>query len=301
MQSFDKDVLCKAKRPYQTDEKVLSAINDAEKLGFEDVNMDIMFGLEGDNTDKFLNSIKKAFQSNVGNIIIYKLMPTPLYYREFLLKESLGPDSPEKEVFSRIYDLKKVFFEMAKLADKYDYKYNKDELNYSGTNMGIGFKRADLARNFDFDKKNYSFYVDYPMSCLGLGSFSMSHIFGRAFYKNMNKEMFFDTEQNIYTGNRIELGAEILQDMANQIENTNLIDLGVLNNKYSMNLLKMYSKQLADLLELKLINIKDKKIYINEEMIKLTELLLFFTDIQHLRLLNRQKNIISKPPDYAKN
>ncbi|HLD62026.1 hypothetical protein A3C24_04060 [Candidatus Roizmanbacteria bacterium RIFCSPHIGHO2_02_FULL_37_24] len=286
VQSLDDKVLNLANRAYQKYEHVKKALRDCRDLGFEDVNIDLMFGLEGDNNDKFLESFDKALSLKPYSLIVYKLIPTKTFYDAFL-SASAAPQKfisePEK-LFGRMYDLKIIFKKMAKIARKYGYLFINENMNFQSDNMGIAFRSRASAEKFDAEKISYSFFTNGAHSCFGLGLYSQSHVFGKAFYKDMNQEFDLNMDKKNYTGNTITLNREILFEMAEQIKSAGCVDIKKINSSCNVDFINYFKEAISDLNALNSIEMKNNKMHFIGKRIKVAESLLFFLKPSLLRV-----------------
>lgn len=286
VQSLDDKVLNLANRAYQKYEHVKKALGDCRDLGFEDVNIDLMFGLEGDNNHKFLKSFDKALSLRPYSLIVYKLIPTKTFYDAFL-SASAAPQKfisdPEK-LFGRMYDLKIIFKKMSEIARKYGYLFIDENLNFQSDNMGIAFRSRASAEKFDAEKMSYSFFTNGAHSCFGLGLYSQSHVFGKAFYKDMNQGFDLNAYKKVYTGNTIALDREILFEMTKQIESAGCVDIEKINSSFGIDFTDHFKKAISGLKALNSIEIKNNKIRFITKRIKIAESLLFFLKPSLLRV-----------------
>ncbi len=71
-QAFQKDILKKLGRGHEW-ERVERAFGDARKAGFDNINLDLMFGLSGQDLDMFKQSLEKAFSLGPDHLSLYAL------------------------------------------------------------------------------------------------------------------------------------------------------------------------------------------------------------------------------------
>lgn len=72
IQSFN-DIHLKNIGRIHDSQQAFSAINTAQESGFENINLDLMFGLPGQNIEQAINDIKTACEQNVQHISHYQL------------------------------------------------------------------------------------------------------------------------------------------------------------------------------------------------------------------------------------
>lgn len=183
-----------------------------------------------------------------------------------------------------MYDLKTIFKKMSEIARKRDYLFIDENLNFGSDNMGIAFRSRVSAEKFDAEKMSYSFFTNGAHSCFGLGLYSQSHVFGKAFYKNMNQEFDSSADKKNYTGNVITLDREILFEMAEQIESAGCVDIEEINSNFGIDFASHFKEAISDLKTLDSIEIKDNKMHFIKKRIKIAESLLFFLKPSLLRV-----------------
>lgn len=98
IQSFQAEFLSRLGRVHSADE-ALQAANIARSAGFDNFNLDIMFGLPQQNTEQALYDLKKAIQLKPSHISWYQLTiePNTVFY-------SQPPELPEAELIESIQD-----------------------------------------------------------------------------------------------------------------------------------------------------------------------------------------------------
>lgn len=297
VQSFDNKVLTLENRDYQKTGKIEKAMKECKEEGINDINIDLMLGIEGDTTKKFLKSFDIALSLKPENLIIYKLLPTKSYRKKFLDKQGIT----DKNIFNEKYNLKKLFDGIKEIARKREYDYNESEINESTKNMGIGFRRKDTIPTYDFSRKNYSFAAKFPISCFGIGPFSQSHIYGALFYQYINNSLSLNRKEKLFTGNKITIYREIYKQMVDDISNKGYIDIKEINNIFNINFTKKFEKELTELNYLNAIIIKDNKLFIkNNKKISVAESFLYFIDKDYLKLVIREEYEKSHNPLYLK-
>jgi oxygen-independent coproporphyrinogen-3 oxidase len=171
VQSLDPVTLRSANRGYQDKGRVLGSLIHAKRLGFEEVNADLMFGLESDDDDRFMESFTEVAKLGPDTINVYKLQPTMEYAQKFLKEK-------RADAFSRVYkDVDSLIRRMGETAARYGFKAKS--LAIDSGNMAWGFRRGT---EHDSDA-SYTFFHPKPISCLGLGLYSQSHIYAKLVYK----------------------------------------------------------------------------------------------------------------------
>ena len=287
VQSFDGLVLKNANRFYQQEKHVERSIKDANEVGFFEVNADLMFGLEGDNTEKFIDSLEKLMKIGPNSIIIYKLMPTPEYFSKYIH----NANNISEEIFTNRYDLNMIFRAIKDLSKEYGYDCGEDQLNISEKNMGISLKKKSHNRI-----DGYSYLSANCASCFGIGTHSQSHIFGDVMYQNRNYPFDITENESVYAGNEISDKREIISLVVENIIREGKIEVDQINKELGIDFFNLYQKEIEFLLESNYIKIVSDEIYLLENSeISEIELLLFFGDKNYIRnLITNLKEVLVK-------
>jgi oxygen-independent coproporphyrinogen-3 oxidase len=114
VQSFNDDLLQRIGRVHRK-EDVFRTIQLAEQVGFENLSIDLMYGLPGQTVDDFQESLKTAFTLNVKHFSAYSLIvePKTVFYN---LMQKGRLSLPPQELEAQMYEL------TMELMDKQGYK-----------------------------------------------------------------------------------------------------------------------------------------------------------------------------------
>jgi len=98
IQSFQSEFLSRLGRVHSANE-ALQAADIAQSAGFQNFNLDLMFGLPGQNTEQAMDDLNRAIQLKPSHISWYQLTiePNTVFY-------SQPPDLPEAELIESIQD-----------------------------------------------------------------------------------------------------------------------------------------------------------------------------------------------------
>ncbi|OGL42837.1 MAG: hypothetical protein A2042_04020 [Candidatus Schekmanbacteria bacterium GWA2_38_11] len=280
VQSLNKKVLDQSARLYQTERQIKNAISFCQKSGVKNINIDLIFGLKSDNDKSFLKSFNKALSFSAATVTVYKLRVPKDYYKLFYTKRIENP----RDLFKKNYNLSNIFQKMAKAAQKNNYIFNKEDLGLNYGNQCIVFNRSDFIDEYAH-KATYSFFSKNIESCFGLGLYSQSHTYGKAFYRDANHAFILDEESKIYTGNTITMNREVLYEMVENLIEFRYVDTEKINAKFDIDFFKYFTEPIKELTILKAIKIKKNKLYILDKKIKKTEAILFFVRSEFLRTL----------------
>lgn len=76
VQSFDEQLLKKIGRTHQV-EDVYQTVENAKKSGFQNISIDLMYGLPGQTLESFVHSLQETFRLNIQHVSSYSLIVEP--------------------------------------------------------------------------------------------------------------------------------------------------------------------------------------------------------------------------------
>jgi len=179
VQSLNKDVLLAENRGYQDHDKIKEMVLYAKKLGFEEINVDLMIGLLKDDPNIVFDSLKQISDLEPDFLSLYPLQPTLSYSKDnYSDLESFYDDLNEEiKSFSRKLD-------GSDLNDKYNI--TKPSLVNPRTASPWYFS----SKNYTKMKYTYSFGSPEESSCFGFGEGACSYIYNSLRYQQ--KDWMFD-------------------------------------------------------------------------------------------------------------
>jgi coproporphyrinogen III oxidase-like Fe-S oxidoreductase len=172
VQSLDPAVLRSVRRGGQTAGMVADAARGAREAGFEDVNLDLLFGLLGDTNESFLESFRGVARLRPTTIQVCGLSVTDGYLRA---------NKTTRAEFARHYGeaLPAALDGLKREAAAAGYR--PDGLS---PEKGVWAFVAEETPRALYEKwLRKEPHDSAPSSLLGLGDGSRSHVFGRAHYK----------------------------------------------------------------------------------------------------------------------
>ncbi len=197
VQSFDPNVLDLNNRGCQNEKTVMKAIGDAKRAGFSEINIDLMFGIYGDNDQLYIESLKKALDLDPHSICTYLFHPKKDYFERFGLKaEEYFKERRERSLMIR--------GKIKAVADSYNYDFPLfDTLNFDSAASGCFYlysKKTKIERNpekaYALDSLHKKIY-----SVIGFGPFSMSRTSEGIAYRTLaspDKNSFYKYSVNNY-------------------------------------------------------------------------------------------------------
>lgn len=167
VQSFDEQLLKKLGRTH-SNEHVYETIEHAKAVGFENISIDLMYGLPGQTMEQWEDTLNKAFQLKLPHYSAYSLIVEPKTI--FYIRYAKGKlNLPTEELEADMYDLlmNKMEqnglkqYEISNFAlDGYQSTHNKiywDNDEYAGFGAGAhGYLNGDRYSNIGPIKKYIS-------------------------------------------------------------------------------------------------------------------------------------------------
>lgn len=185
VQSLDARVLASVRREYQTETMVARAVSGARDAGFEDVNLDLLFGLLDDTTESFLASFRRAARLRPTTIQVCGLSLTDAYLRA---------NRTTREDFARHYAGALPAALAGLRREAAEAGYLPDGLT---PDKGVwAFVAAETPRALFRKWRRKEVHSASPSSVLGLGAASRSHAYGRSM--SVRGDGAFDPDAPLY-------------------------------------------------------------------------------------------------------
>jgi oxygen-independent coproporphyrinogen-3 oxidase len=178
VQSFFDDDL-KFLRRIHTSADAFKCINDSFDVGFENVSIDLIFGLPGQTVEKWLENLKFAVSLNVPHISAYNLIVergTPLHELFSLGKVEIREDEIQAQLYERTIDFLEnagyVHYEVSNYAfEGFECRHN---LKYWQYENYIGF--GPSAHSFWINKRWWNFAnLNKYINALDLGKIPVAN------------------------------------------------------------------------------------------------------------------------------
>jgi oxygen-independent coproporphyrinogen III oxidase len=162
-----------------TGEDAFRCINDSFEVGFENVSIDLIFGLPGQTVEKWLENLKFAVSLNVPHISAYNLIVergTPLHELVSLGKVEIPEDEIQAQLYERTIDFLEnagyVHYEVSNYAfEGFECRHN---LKYWQYENYIGF--GPSAHSFWINKRWWNFAnLNKYINALDLGKIPVAN------------------------------------------------------------------------------------------------------------------------------
>ncbi len=282
VQSFNQKTLEINNRGYQTPKMVKNAVSDAKKLGFEIINIDLLFGLHGDGEDDVLDSMKKSLALDPDVIHLHSLQPNNHYLNEIC---GLNKDI----FFKQKKDLiESVINDLLLLIRKNGYD---PPPNFLDINDNLSDPHAFVfAKPGTFRKKEYSFGdMNKNVSIFGLGYESISHINGRMRYQ-MDRKLTAKPSEYIFSGSEFNDKREMISFIMRNLSYQKHISLSHFRESFGKNLLDEFSSSIDKLKEIKAVSIDDEKLtFLTSDLKERVLYALFFFERRNIITVLKEK------------
>lgn len=165
IQSFNDKKLKYLNRAHNSD-NAIKAIQNAKCIGFNSINCDIIYGVQGDDFDKLKYDFDKLSELNVDHISAYSL--TLEEGTKFYNKSNVKID--DEELSQKLFDyLKKLGFNQYEISNFSTSKITQSKHNYGyweyKNYLGIGTGAVGCINNFRYyPNKNIEEYINSPIN-----------------------------------------------------------------------------------------------------------------------------------------
>lgn len=191
-QTFDDELLTLIGRKHNA-EKIELAVNHAKEVGFNNISLDLIYGLPAQTLFGFENDLNKAVSLDIQHISLYGLKIEKGCYFYKHLPDHLPPDLDiQADMYLKAVEiLKQNGFEHYEISNftKSGYE-SKHNLNYWNNNYYYGF---GCAASGYIDGKRYTNetnlkkYINYPLKKLSLHKLTEDEILEEAIFLGFRK------------------------------------------------------------------------------------------------------------------
>ena len=241
VQSFNDEILARIGRIHKAGDAI-KAIDTAKKIGFNNISLDLMYGLPRQSMKDLQESIYKAAECEVKHISIY------------------GLQIEKGTVFARLADENKLMLPSEELVEKmYDYMLKElPKLGYSR------YEISNFAKAGYESRHNLSYWQDVPY--LGFGSAAHSYIDGVRYSANSDIKKYID---GIKTNNyaveveeKYSRKAHIEEFCFLALRTTAGIDKEKFKRVFKQNIEEIFGKVIAEQKNKQLLAENEKNIYL---------------------------------------
>lgn len=245
VQTFDSNLLKEINRDHCV-EDIYKTYYSARDAGFDNFNLDLIFGLPNQTLDVWKDTLEKAVAMNNEHISLYCL--------------DLHDNTPLYE-----YVDKGLYFLPEESETLKMFEYGK---NYLDNNNFIHYEISNWSKENRNSQHNLAYWKndDY----IGVGVSSASYFKHKRFTNTKDIKKYLDQDNfNLFQETKIQSFQEELEEtlfMGLRLIKDGL-DITIINKRFKIDLLDYYKKEFEDLLKNNLIIIKDNKINLSENSI----------------------------------
>lgn len=244
VQSFNDQELLSLGRCHNSHEAE-EAINISRKVGFDNINLDLMYGLPGQGAGSWLQSLKTALAFYPEHLSLYQLTVesgTPL--EEYLSAGKIFlPDEDE-------------IVEMDRVTDQFSQE--------SGLNQ---YEISNYARKGTKCRHNVNYWLNNEYLAAGSGAVSYLHGFREKRVLDPAQYIDFVGRGNsvIYESEKLSKEAAFRETVIMGLRMNQGVSLTELRNRYSIDLKEYYGDTLTRLISFSLLRFKDDRLQITDK------------------------------------
>lgn len=163
VQTFRDDLLKKIGRVH-TSKQVLELIKDAQTIGFQDINIDLMYGLPDQTLEDVQADIQQLCQLDIGHVSYYALILEDHTILKNMNYQPLDDEEDAKWYHFICQELKKYGFHQYEVSNYYRYKPSLHNLVYWHYQdyEGIGLSAHSLKKHHRYENtKSLTRYLNH--------------------------------------------------------------------------------------------------------------------------------------------
>ncbi|MGB3988896.1 MAG: hypothetical protein WBK67_04375 [Minisyncoccales bacterium] len=235
---------------YQKESDVAELMKEAKEIGFETINVDMLYGLLGDNRKRFIISFDKIIKMNPGKISLYFLQST----KQYLHICNMGK---EEFLIKRREMIKSSMNDIRFIAQENDYLFSSALSATEGESGGmISFRKKRKGFGKEFLSKN-----DQAFSVFGIGQHASSSIEKKLIYR-MNQSLETGSDEYSFSGRMSDKEKEILTYIYASLNFSKSISFLRFEKNFEVEFKEKFPKEISKLEGLKVIKVlKEKMIF----------------------------------------
>ena len=247
VQSFDNEMLKRLGRIHN-EKDVYVTISSLREVGFNNISLDLMYGLPDDSIDRVKKDLEKVIMLNPEHVSIYGLIieEGTVFHKEYSDNQLLLPDEDD------LIEVRRLINKTLEKAGYYRYEIS----NYAKS--GYGSKHNLIY----WHNENY----------LGFGLNSTSKINAYRYRNTDNLEEYLKNKNNLekYDLVKIDKNMSFEDEIMLGLRLIKGIDLEFFKAKYKINIEEKYKEVILELEELQLIMIEDGFLKLTEKGFELS-------------------------------
>ncbi|WP_160721793.1 radical SAM family heme chaperone HemW [Bacillus sp. USDA818B3_A] len=244
VQTFNEDLLKKIGRVHKAKD-VYQTIENAKKIGFENISVDLIFSLPTQTIEDFKESLIEAFSLDIPHFSAYSLIiePKTVFYN--LLKKGKLP-TPGEDVEASMYEM--LMEQMEK------HGFNQYEIS--------NFSRPGFESRHNLTYWNNEYYY-------GFGAGAHSYLNGRRRSNSGPLKKYIDQINNhtlpILEDHQVTKEEQMEEEMFLGLRKTKGVSIAHFFEKFGQDPLVLFANELSDLVEKQWIEISDGNIYLTKK------------------------------------
>jgi coproporphyrinogen III oxidase-like Fe-S oxidoreductase len=231
VQSTDPAVLKRANRVGQTPEMVETAVRASHALGFPELNLDYVYGLQGEALARFVDGVLWGIQLSPATVCI-QLLNDSDYAAPY------SDAAHRADVAAGFRELEARLAERLAKVDGYALRRRPDTLI---------LVKHDLWRPWDGHLEYYSARDHTLRSTIGYGRHAQSTLYGDLHYQNQDRTARFDPGAPIYAARSSAPELECLADLIAELEYQGTIDLECLERRHAKQVVESLETELGQI------------------------------------------------------
>ncbi|NHM30377.1 radical SAM family heme chaperone HemW [Neobacillus terrae] len=244
VQTFNDELLKSIGRVHRAKD-VFNTIEKAKNAGFENISIDLIYSLPGQTYDDFKESLKTAFSLGIQHYSGYSLIiePKTVFYN--LMRKGKLP-LPGEDIEAAMYEL--LMGEMAK----------------------HGFKQYEIS-NFSLpgyeSRHNLTYWNNEEYFGFGAGAHSYTDGWRNSNIGPLKKYMDQISSGNlpVLDEHRVTLPEKMEEEMFLGLRKTEGVSIQGFTDKFNRDLMMTYGKEIKQLLERRLIEIEDGRVFLSHK------------------------------------
>lgn len=290
IQSQNEDTLKAEHRSSRNMNKIGEIIEYAFEIGFDEFNLDLMWGLEKDNEETFVKSLLDTLAFNPTTVSIHMIIPTETNF-------VFGGLVEEMNATKSFYNLKNRLQEITK-ADFPEYEW------FYRPNIWVLAKK-DFLLSDRFSLEYYSDNERIHDDMLAVGQFGYSHIIGEMNISNNNETLEFNPEAKDYKTFKLNYSLEAAMDLITDLASDYVSDLSMLEKRYPDESLTPVGDILEELKEQNVVRVNGSTCFYNAKadavfIDDLWPLIERTTEIPQQNIKSTKKDFATSLPNYIK-
>ena len=217
VQSQNEDVLVRIQRSSGNLDRMASIVAEAFALGFDELNLDLVWGLDDEASGAFVDSLTRTLALGATTVTVHKLIPT--HSNPFLRTEEdeIAHDNRFRALRARVGDA------VERVAPGYVWVLRP--------NSWVLAKREFVASP-RFSLWYYSDNERIHLDMLGLGRHASSRLMGQCVYDNVSRSTRYDPDEPSYATFQADPSSDAALDLVTDLIADGASELDALDARY---------------------------------------------------------------------